>query len=138
MSDTDFSSQSWIFAGRREKAKGGLFYVWINHHGEEVSYGKVKGTVVGGRYDVMTNAEGSKVSGTPVYQGKSDDARTARWELEDRAAYTADQLRKREAKAKGEDHIGELTLSEVRDMLVTRFGMPRTALLAQVLRYIGA
>lgn len=142
MTDDDFKTERWKYAGRRPSNSGGLLGVWIDASGERLAY-KAKHRSIGATYDVLVARNGDDVraridSATFVAQANENDPVVRDWVMEDRTAYAADELRKLEAAAKREDGFGSMTLDELRNKMFNLAPMRRTAFLAQILRYIGA
>lgn len=131
--------ERWVYIGRRVLAKGGLGHYFLEPTGQARGFKKVSAHAVGATYEVHAIREGDSVSiaGSPRFvEAAQEGSEAAVWEAEDRAAYTADELRKAEARAKREGKFGELTLNDVRD-LMRRRPMQATALLAQIIRYVN-
>ena len=137
-----FELEGWTYAGRREKAKGGLGFAWIDRDGREAFYAKTPHVVIGGVYELAVKREDGKVSAIFAgmqYRGRNADVNVPELEAHDRAAYTADQVRLAEARDKreGADEFGKLTLSDVRELMSG--GVPwaqRQALLTRVITYV--
>lgn len=136
-----FEIEGWTYAGRRETTGGGLAYMYVDGNGEELLY-KDKHRVIGGLYELpVRRADGrtSVMFTNMVYRGINADAPAGQWEAEDRAAYTAVEARKSEARDKRDDTaFGSLTLDDLR--AITRRVPPgqRYALVARVLAYLAA
>lgn len=140
MSD-EFKAELWTYLGRRELGKGGLGNLWLDEAGEKLLYGpKLKAHVVGARYEVQVARDLESVrAGSPVFKEQPDDDRVPHWEAEDRAAYTADELRRMEQRARREapDRFGQLTLAELKALYLKQPAARSAALLAQTIRYLG-
>lgn len=136
------SEERWTYAGRRQVTGGKLGYCWVDGDGRELFYATVRAGVVGAVYelDVERADDNVRVVPSPRFVDEPRDPRVAEWEAEDRAAYTADELRKRESRAKraSGERFGQLTLEQLRAQLIAQPPPRRAALLAQVLRYLGA
>lgn len=137
--------EQWQYLGRREAVGGKLAAYWQMADGERTLFNaKRPPSVVGGIYEVIVYRapDGLSIDASPkfVRAPSEDDRELARLEAEDRAAVTADAIRKAEAKAHREslERFGQLTLAQLRDNYARQSGLRRAALLGQVLRYIGA
>lgn len=139
-----FETEIWTYVGRRQGRKG-LLAVFLDPSGEEVAYKMGKGVVhraIGATYaiEVDRSAEGlsARLAGAKFEDSAPEgDSRLGEWETRDRAAYTTDELRKREAKAKaGADRFGSMSMEEVREAMRKLPYGQQTALLAQVNRYL--
>lgn len=137
------SPELWIYAGRRELAGGGLAGAWIDATGDELLF-KGKHRAIGATYEVQVGRDASNVrAGVDrarfVQAGSvSNNPRLPAWTAADRAAYTSDQARRREERAKRDSaqRFGDLTLDDVRQRLATLPAPQRAALLANVLLHI--
>jgi hypothetical protein len=135
--------ERWTYMGRRETTSRKLGALWKTGDGEELLFvSKRPPKVVGGIYEVAVyrKADGISIGVSPTFIESGEDSDLAKWEAEDRAAATADSLRKAEAKAYREspDRFGQLTLTELRDIYLTTPPLRAAALLGQVLRYLRA
>lgn len=133
-----YAERTWTFVGRRQLTKGGLGYLWLPEAGEEVLFRTVRGSVIGGSYLVNCTPDNASVKGTPAYQAGDRHPQAAEWDLEDRAAHNADQARLIEARAAKEIPFEDLTLCELRAQLADAPATRRTAMLAVILRKLGA
>jgi hypothetical protein len=132
--------EQWRYIGRREVGGGGLADAWLNGTGERLLFKGRRGAV-GSTYEVLVDRTGEHVSmvGVPRFQRPPSDSEreeTATWAAEDRAAYTNDELRKAEGRAKRDDGFGDLTLDQARCLIRAR-PLQATALLAQIIRYVS-
>ncbi|HEV3071882.1 MAG TPA: hypothetical protein VGY76_10715 [Solirubrobacteraceae bacterium] len=137
--------ERWRYLGRRETRSGRLGAMWKTSDGEELLFAaKRPPKVVGGIYEVTVHRNPGAISigASPTFMEAPDgeDTGVAKWEAEDRAAVTADALRKAEAKAyrSSLERFGELTLAELREIYLRQPRLRGAALIGQVLRYIGA
>ncbi|MDP3889850.1 hypothetical protein [Nocardioides sp.] len=81
-----------VYAGRRLSSKGKIIHEW-HLDDRELYFDKVKGTAIGGRYEVQADMEGDGVTlygGTLSYAGEkiSDTDQIALWQAEDQHART--------------------------------------------------
>jgi hypothetical protein len=137
--------ERWRYLGRRETQSRRLGALWKTHEGEELLFNaKRPPKVVGAIYEVTVyrNPEAISIGSFPTFVEAPDgeDTNVAKWEAEDRAAATADALRKAETKAhrSSPERFGELTLAELRETYLHQPRLRGAALIGQVLRYIGA
>ncbi|HEY3944402.1 MAG TPA: hypothetical protein VGL78_04175 [Solirubrobacteraceae bacterium] len=137
--------ERWTYLGRRESANHKLLAYWQMADGERALFGgKHPPRVVGGTYEVQVyrRPDGLSIGTYPTFiEGPSpEDEKVAEFEAEDRAASTANQIRKAEAKARAgsPERFGELTLNELRRNLARQPSLRRAALIGQILRYINA
>jgi hypothetical protein len=133
-----YAERTWTYVGRRQLRNGGLGYLWLNQTGEEALFKKVRGSVIGATYTVTASADESLVKGTPIFQSGDRHPDSEQWDLEDRTAYTSDQARLVEARAAKEVPFEDLTLRELRAQLAAAPATRRTAMLAVILRKLGA
>ncbi len=136
--------ETWTYAGERYLATG-VRHLYYDVHGESMYFAKAPSYAhVGAQYavEVQRGDEGSvsaRIKGARhVGMALDPDAR-AKWLAEHNAAKAekaADSLGKKQVKENGE--IGDMTLRQVRHMLLTRRGIQqRAALLAVVMAYIS-
>lgn len=147
MADETKSIERWTYIGRRVLVGGQLGTGFIDGEGRELAYSsKARQSVIGGLYEVPVTRsdDGDATSITPaeiqfVEAPDPNDERVPAWGLADRTAYTADELRKREQKAKrdGGGRLGELTFEEFRTQYWKAPAPQQAAMLAQMLRYVG-
>jgi hypothetical protein len=107
--------ETWRYIGRRASTKGGIGYFWVDAYG--VTRGFVKGHhVIGAEY--ITNVERHPTGEISVHGRQKlvrsiNDKLTDEWYVADMAAYTADETRKVEARAKRDRSSWEnMTLKE--------------------------
>lgn len=135
--------ERWVYAGRREAKGGGLVGLWLDPDGIELAF-KGPHRSIGSVYEVSVDrvdgAVRAGVKGARWLQADGEDERAARWELEDRAAYTEDTARKAEAALKRDAgaNLDGLTVGDLRRLVITAPAARRTALIAVVLQRIGA
>ena len=140
MSDA-LTPERWIYAGRREVSTGRLAGVWIDAAGDELLF-KCKHRPIGATYEVgVHRGDGSvraSVDRAAFLEATGDDPRIPEWVALDRTAYTNDQARRREERAKRDaaQRFGELTLDEIRARVHDLPAPRRAALLANVLLHI--
>jgi hypothetical protein len=143
--DVEAVPERWTYLGRRETQGGRLSALWKTSDGEELLFNSKRlSKVVGAVYEVTVyrNPQGISIGASPTFAEapNTEDTDISRWEAEDRAAVTADALRKAEAKAHraSPERFGELTLAELRETYLRQPPLRGAALIGQVLRYIGA
>jgi hypothetical protein len=134
----EYTDHTWIYVGRRVLAKGGLGDVWLTESGQQVTFKKMRGSMVGASYTITANADENSVQGTPRFQSGERHPNAPEWDLADRAAYNADQARLLEARLKKEVPLDDLTLRELRERLDRAMPATRTAMIAVVLQRLGA
>jgi len=140
---TSLVAEVWIYAGRRELAGGGLAGAWVDGTGEELLF-KCKHRAIGATYEVQAGRDGTHIRASVdravFVEDAGDDPRVPGWAAVDRAAYTSDQARRREERAKRDaaQRFGELTLDDLRVRLAALPAPQRAALLANVLLHIRA
>lgn len=142
---TESTTERWTYIGRRINGTE-LQQAWLDEEGMSRYFTarKLSHRAVGATYELsVTRGDGAVragVAGATFIAGPDDDdVRVPGWELEDRAAWVADEARKAEAKLKRDgDAIGDLTLREFRQRLLASPSSRRGALIAVLLRYIGA
>lgn len=147
--DRELADELWTYISRRPGVKSKLVELWLDAEGNELVFGIGKGAAsrsVGATYTVGVDRDdegtfrGAALQGARFAEaGDPDDERVARWVALDRAAQTEDAARRRAERAKRDagERFGELTLNDVRGLLANA-GPQRYALLANVLRHIGA
>lgn len=97
-----FETERWTYAGRRITNDNKIAHAWIDPHGREVLYDKVRGIGIGGTYLVnvdRSDADRLMVRGTPEFTERGEAApldHVAAWQAHDEAARRADGLRKAE------------------------------------------
>lgn len=100
MSDDDTTPEHWTYKGVRTGKGGKLIHCWDDGTGDDVHYEKLRGTAIGGTYQVDVVDRGASLTVRPParYLGMSrdDDTQVALWQVQDRDARDADQLRKAE------------------------------------------
>jgi hypothetical protein len=145
MTGVEQAPERWRYLGRRETERGPLGAMWEMADGERALFGaKRPPKVVGGIYEVTVHRspDALSIGASPTFvQAPSpDDPQVAQLEAEDRAAATADALRKAESKAHraSRERFGQLTLAELRETYLRQPSIRGAALIGQVLRYIGA
>lgn len=137
-STTYLAPRHWVYIGRRW-ANGKLWFQFVDHRNEVVSYAKgPSGAVVGARYEVeATDDSRTARIRTAHYVGPhSDFDMRDGWRLEDRAAITAqeaERARKRAASDNGD--FGGLTLAEVRQLIQRQPAHVAAGTVAAVLQY---
>jgi hypothetical protein len=137
--------ERWTYLGRRETQSGRLGALWRTTDGEELLFhSKRPPKVVGAIYEVTVHRtpDGISIGTSPTFAQapRPETDEVARLEAEDRAAMTADAIRKAEAKLKhaSPERFGELTLAQLRETYRRQPSVRAAALIGQVLRYIGA
>lgn len=141
--------ERWTYTGRRY-AGGKLTGRWLDENGAELHFNAAKTKAaqrgIGSTFEVKTERDaagefvGAFVSSARFLESPdTDDARVLEWVALDRMAQTSDAARKRAERSKldAAARFGELTLDELA-VLLANAGPQRTALLANVLRHIGA
>lgn len=143
--DIEQVPEHWTYLGRRETQSGRLGALWRTSEGEELLFhSKRPPKVVGAIYEVTVHRTPDPISigASPTFARapSPETEEVAGLEAEDRAAMTADAIRKAEAKAKhsSPERFGELTLAELREIYLRQPSVRAAALFGQVLRYIGA
>ena len=140
------TTQAWIYLGRRALAGGGLGDARLpadRQPDELVLFKAAAGrNVPGGRYEVRCaeTATGLSLHGCPRLLENSGHELTAEWELADRVAYLDDEARRAEQRALryGPERLGTPTLAELKQRHHAAPAPRRAALLATLLRYLGA
>lgn len=140
MAESELHPERWTYAGRRVVDGGGLAGVWIDDVGEELLF-KGRHRSIGATYEVGVSRDATVRAGVDraaFVDAGGDDPRIAEWVAHDRAAYTSDQARRREERAKRDaaSRFGELTLDDVRERLRSLPAPQRAALLSNVLLHI--
>ena len=103
--DTASTTERWTYIGRRELSNGKLGACYLDaQHKMLVLELKLRGGAIGATYEakVKRRADSVSVIGQPAYAVPPDpaDRRVGEWEAENRAAYTAGELRKSEQRAR--------------------------------------
>lgn len=131
------STETWTYMGRRQVAGGGLGYLWMDESGAEHFFKKLPGGVIGGAYEVQAERteESITVRGGARWVARDErHERAGEWDARDRAASTAETMRKQEAKAKREDRpMRDLTVEEVADLYWRLPAPQQGALLARLI-----
>lgn len=143
-----FQTEIWTYAGRRQlRSRAGLALCFIDPDGEKMLYRISKGLkhrTIGAQYEVEVERDvrggaTAKLSDA-VYvnsPGTTSQALLDEWEVEDRAAFTADELRKREASAKtNTDTWDNMSLGDLRMYARKLPAGQKQALVAQIINYI--
>jgi hypothetical protein len=103
---------SAVYLGRRLSDKGTLFHAW-DFDGIEGTrfFAKLKGSVIGGLYEVECDDKGSVYPATLSYVGRESEgiAANVEWEVADRLAVQRyNNARAEKAAARKQDTISEL------------------------------
>lgn len=145
MTEIEQTPEHWTYLGRRETQSRKLGALWKTSDGKELLFNsKGHPKVVGATYEVTVyrKSDGISIGTSPmlVQAPEGEDTDVAKWEAEDRAAVTADAIRKAEAKAKRDspERFGALTLTELREIYLRQPPLHAAALLGQILRYLRA
>lgn len=126
-----------IYAGRRVAAGNKLKYLFHEDAGDRAVFDKAMSQpVVGGIYKVERNGDSFRIR-SGRYDGMSEDSRIQEWRLEDRAANLEIERHRavRRALKEGND-FGDLTLKQVRGMMVGGLAHHHYGMLAQVIAYL--
>jgi len=140
MPESELTPERWTYAGRRVVTGGGLAGVWVDGAGEELLF-KSRHRSIGATYEVGVS-RGDTVRATVEHatflDAGNDEPRIPEWVAQDRAAYTSDQARRREERAKRDaaSRFGELTLDDVHARMHSLPAPQRAALLSNVLLHI--
>lgn len=129
-----------VCIGRRATTKGKLSTFFVNADAiDGDAFGlKLPGKYPGQIIDVAMKEDGTWYPASVQHVGTSTNPIVDRWRLEDRAAYGADELRKREARDKKDAaDLGIYRLSTIRTEMQRLPHNQQRALLAQVLGYLG-
>jgi hypothetical protein len=131
----DKTIEEWVYTGRRESVKGTLLQAFQRPDGTQVAFKQlVRGGVIGGHYEVKTNADASRVESDPKYMHARSHEKTEEWAALDRAAALADTVRKRAAKdARESRDLGGMTLAELSSLYVRLPAPQAMALEVQVM-----
>ncbi len=140
MPESELTPERWTYAGRRVVTGGALAGVWVDGAGDELLF-KCRHRSIGATYEVGVNRDATVRASVDraAFVDAGDDPRVPGWVAEDRAAYTSDQARRREERAKRDaaQRFGELTLDDVRARLRSLPAPQRAALLANVVLHIA-
>lgn len=115
------TEETWTYVGRRISGER-LVYQWLDATRVERAFVKGPAMVIGGRYTVQVKHD-EETGGVSVYDSwtryvdRIDDEDSVRfWTVNDQAAYSADQERRAENRAKKDRSALEgMTLSELRE-----------------------
>lgn len=141
----ELTPQPWTYLGRRlVNLRGEVAFRWLDHTGNVRDYGGGKVHSIGAVYEVRcrpTDDDGmvAAVKGHVqfLHDGEHSDSDLAEWRALDQEAATAKAMASEEAKLKRDNgNLDDLTLAQVRHLLLN--GRNRSALLATVLKYLGA
>lgn len=138
-------TRKWVYGGRTPiagtKKLGAIWWDPDVEEGNEKVFPLFRHLTIGAAYEVSATPDGTRAStkGARFVEANAADEEMIRsWTLADRAAYTNDERRKMEDRAKRDgDRFGSMTLDEVQNFIDTRPSQA-TAMIAQVIRHITA
>lgn len=132
-------SVEWTYMGQRLTASKKLAHAWRREDGEQVLYLKLKAASVGGVYALDVSPNGEKVfSASLRFVRQSDDENAPRWSIEHESARVEYDAQRAEKSAAKEKPLSDMTLREVKQMMHRTLAPRRRALLAVILKEIGA
>lgn len=137
-----FPVERWVYMGRRQDSAKKIVHAYRDENGETLLY-KDKHRSVGALYEVEVKRDGqsarARLDGAKFVEAKAVDEETLQtWTVADRAAYTADEMRKAEQRAKNDASTWEgMTLSDLRENYQRLPHGQQTGMMAYVMRYMN-
>jgi len=124
------TTQRWVYAGKALSGIG-ICHAWLGPDGERSLFTKVKGSVIGGIYEVQANDKFALPN--PSWTGdKVDPERCLELVAESRAVEVDHARRQREKKEANRDELRELC-APLKVLMGKQIGRRRAALLAAII-----
>jgi len=144
MTDTEWSTQRWIYAGRRwGGAKGKIFYAFVPEDGpftaeDELWYaGAPKHASVGTIYAVEATDGQARVRQAEFVGRCKDETLVESWRVRDRTAGVTQEAHRAAKRLQSQNgEIGGLTLEQLRGVLESQPKHVQDGTLVVVLRYL--
>jgi hypothetical protein len=136
------TTEVWTYVGRRQGASRDIVHAWLDPEDSTLAYGKVKGSVIGGRYCLDVERIDSKTTVYPdtlTFTGERDPSDELRltWEAADRTTMIAverDRLERKQAT----DSEFDRAIAPLRDVYAKQTSYARrSAFVALVITELG-